>query len=71
MYVLTSKFIKKKLEKKLSKQKKKLKAWILLNQTRTEKQTRSAALRHAIYFFEPNELLCYNVLLIPTSSLIM
>ena len=38
-----------KLEK--NKQAKKLKAWILLNQTRTEKQTRAAALRHTIYFF--------------------
>ena len=40
----------KKLKKKLSKQKK-LKAWILLNQTRNEKQTQAAALRHTIYFF--------------------
>ena len=31
--------------------KKKLKAWILLIKTRTEKQTRAAALRHTIYFF--------------------
>ena len=30
---------------------KKIKPWILLNQTRTEKQTRAAALRHRIYFF--------------------
>ena len=37
-------------QKKLSKQKK-IEAWILLNQTRTEKQTRAAALRHIIYFF--------------------
>ena len=32
-------------------QQKKFKPWILLNQTRTEKQTRVAALRHRIYFF--------------------
>ena len=46
MYILTSKFIKK-MKKKI-KQKKKLKVWIwiLLNQMRTEKQTRAAALRH-------------------------
>ena len=49
-YILTIKFIKKKTEKKKWKQKKK-KSWILLNQTRTEKQTRAAALRHTIYFF--------------------
>ena len=30
---------------------KKIKPWILLNQTRTEKQMRAAALRHRIYFF--------------------
>ena len=47
--ILTSKFIKK-LEKKVSKQKK-FKPWILLNQTRTKKQTRAAALRYRIYFF--------------------
>ena len=34
---------------KKSKQKK-LKAWILLNQTRTEKQTRVAAWRHTIIY---------------------
>ena len=48
-YILTSKFIKD-WEKKLSKQKK-LKAWILPNQSRIEKQTRAPALRHTIYFF--------------------
>ena len=41
----------KKLKKKKKKQAKKLKAWFLLNQTRTEKQTRAAALRHAIIIF--------------------
>ena len=40
----------KKLKEKSSKQKK-FKPWILLNQTRTEKQMRAAALRHMIYFF--------------------
>ena len=44
----TSKFIK--TGKKLSKQKK-WQAWILLNQARTEKQMRAAALRHRIYLF--------------------
>ena len=39
-----------KKKKKLSKQKN-FKPWILLNQTRTEKQMRAAALRHMIYFF--------------------
>ena len=48
LYILTSKSIKK-LEKKLSKQKK-FKPWILLNQTRTEKQMGTAALRHRIIF---------------------
>ena len=37
-------------KKKISKQKN-FKPWILLNQTRTEKQMRAAALRHMIYFF--------------------
>ena len=41
----------KKMEKKINKQKKKIKPWILLNQTHTEKRTRAAALRHRIYFF--------------------
>ena len=51
LYILTSKFIKKlKKKKKLSKQKK-FKHWILLNQMRTEKQMRAAALRHRICFF--------------------
>ena len=52
IYILTSKFIKN-WGRKLSKQKKKkkLKAWISLNQTRTEKQRRAAALRHTVYFF--------------------
>ena len=49
MYILTTKFIKK-LGKKISKENK-LKASMLLNQMRTEKQTRAAALRHTIYFF--------------------
>ena len=40
----------KKWKKKSSKQKK-FKPWILLNQTRTEKQMRAAALRDRIYFF--------------------
>ena len=39
----------KKLEKKLSKQKK-FKPWILLNQMRTEKQMRAAALRQDFFF---------------------
>ena len=38
------------MEKKISKQKN-FNPWILLNQTRTEKQMRAAALRHMIYFF--------------------
>ena len=46
--VYSDKQVHKKLgEKKLSK---KIKSWILLNQTPTEKQTRSAPLRHTIYF---------------------
>ena len=49
LYILTRKFIKN-WKKKLSKQKN-FKPWILLNQTRTEKQMRTAALRHMIYFF--------------------
>ena len=40
------------LEKKLSKQKeKKFKPWILLNQTRTEKQMRAAAYETENFFF--------------------
>ena len=52
MYILT-KQVYEKLEKKISRQKKKkeLKARILLNQTRTKKQTPAAALRHTIYLF--------------------
>ena len=57
--VYFDKQVHKKLEKKLSKQKK-YKPWILLNQTRTEKQMRAAALRHRIYFF----LALCNVLVI-------
>ena len=49
LFILTRKFIKN-WKKKLSKQKN-FKPWILLNQTRTEKQMRAAALRHMIYFF--------------------
>ena len=49
LYILTRKFIKNR-KKKLSKQKN-FKPWILVNQTRTEKQMRAAALRHMIYFF--------------------
>ena len=49
LYILTRKFVKN-WKKKLSKQKN-FKPWILLNQTRTEKQMRAAALRHMIYFF--------------------
>ena len=49
LYILMSKFIKN-WKKKLSKQKK-IKPWILLNQTRAEKQMRAAALRHRIFFF--------------------
>ena len=47
LFILTSKFIKncKKIKQKNSK------PWILLNQRRTEKQMRTAALRHRIYFF--------------------
>ena len=37
--------------KKNQASKKKFKPWILLNQTRTEKQMRATALRHRIYFF--------------------
>ena len=48
MYILTSKFITN--WKKIKQAKQKLKAWILLNQTRTEKQTRAAALRHTFFF---------------------
>ena len=48
--VYFDKQVRKRLEKKLSKPKK-FKLWILLNQTRTEKQMRAAALRHRIYFF--------------------
>ena len=48
-HVYFDKKIHKNWKKKISK-KNKLKAWILLNQTRTEKQTRAAALRHTIYF---------------------
>ena len=44
---------KKKLNKKKISKQKKFKPWILLNQTRTEKQMRAAALRHRIYFFGP------------------
>ena len=50
--VYFDKKVHKKLEKKLSKQKN-AKPWILLNQTRTEKQMRAVALRHMIYFFSP------------------
>ena len=48
-HVYFEKQVHKKSEKK-NKQKK-LKAWILLNQTRTEKQTRAAALRETINSF--------------------
>ena len=47
--VYFDKQIHKKLEK--NKQAKKFKPWILLNQTCTEKQMRTTALRHRIYFF--------------------
>ena len=49
MYILTSKFIKN--WKKIKQKQKKLKAGILLNQMRTEKQTPAAALRHTICIF--------------------
>ena len=51
--ILTNKFIKRKKKtwKKISKQKKKLKAWILLIQTHTKKQMCAAALRHRFFFF--------------------
>ena len=48
LYILTRKFIKN-WKKKISKQKN-FKPWILLNQTRTEKQMRAAALRHDLFF---------------------
>ena len=52
IYILTSKLKKKTWKKiKQAKKKKEVKAWILLNQTGTEKQMRTAALRHTIYFF--------------------
>ena len=51
MYILTSKYIKNGKKKLSIQKKKKIKAWILLNQMRTEKQTRAAALRHTIYLF--------------------
>ena len=47
-FVYFDKQVHEKLEKKLSKRKK-FKPWILLNQTRTEKQIRTAALRHRIF----------------------
>ena len=50
-HVNFDKQVHKKTEKKKIKQAKKLKARTLLNQTRTEKQTPAAALRHTIYFF--------------------
>ena len=46
--ILTSKLVKK---LKKNSQAKKLKAWILLNQTRTKKQMRATALKHRIFFF--------------------
>ena len=49
-HVYFDKQVDKQTGKKLGKQKK-LEAWILLNQMRTEKQTRALALRHTIYFF--------------------
>ena len=48
--VYFDKKVHKKLKKKI-KQAKNFEPWILLNQTRTEKQMRAAALRHMIYFF--------------------
>ena len=58
LYILTSKFIQK-LKKKIKQAKKKIKPWILLNQTRAEKQMRAAALRHRIYFFLALQFLVY------------
>ena len=49
MYILTSKFIKN--WKKNDQVKKKIKAWILVNQSGTEKQTREAAFRYTFFFF--------------------
>ena len=50
-HVYFVKQVHKKLKKKTIKQtKKKIKAWILLNQTCTQKQTRAAALRHTFFF---------------------
>ena len=51
------------IKKKLSKQKKKLKAWILLNQTCTEKQACAAALRHEIIFFKPKHFMRIKIAL--------
>ena len=48
-HVYFDKQLHKKFKKKIKH--KKLKAWILLNQMRTEKQTCGAALRHTIYLF--------------------
>ena len=51
-YILTSKFIKS--GKNYASKKKRFKPWILLNEMRSDKQMRAAALRHRIYFFQPN-----------------
>ena len=59
IYILTSKFIKNWKKKKKNKQKK-IKSWILLNQSRTEKQTRAAALRRTNYFFSLNYQLLFQ-----------
>ena len=79
LYIFDKK-VHKRLKKKISKQKK-FKPWILLNQTRTEKQMRAAALRHRIYFFSLNicrparqretSKLCVSRHLNPTSVVVL
>ena len=55
IYILTNNF--KKWKRIKQAKKKKLKAWILLNQTCTEKQTCAAALRHEIIFLKPKHFM--------------
>ena len=51
MYILTGTFLKNWEKIKQTKKKKKIKAWILLNQTRNEKQTRVAAFFFFFFFY--------------------